>query len=272
MLLTGCRQKSKQQEEQVYSRHLQAHMKLTVISTPLPEDRKGVHLILLNDGQDAEKLRVLKTTDSLFRKGLLRPVVLVGIHPEKRSSDYGVVGFPDVENRGNRADKYAGFIINELLPHIRKQSGVRKFSSVTLMGFSQGGLPAFDIGWNNADKIDRVAVFSGAFWWRDKKSDDPSYSDSLNRITHRMVQRSRKRPALGYWFYAGGAEENSDRDKDGIIDVIDDTQDLIDIINRKGIALKEPIVFRQNKNGKHDTESWAAALPECLVWIAGNGR
>ena len=40
----------------------------------------------------------------------------------------------------------------------------------------------------------------------------------------------KKKPHLQYWFYAGTKEETGDRDKDGIIDVIDDTKDLIEII------------------------------------------
>ncbi len=253
----------------MYSRHLQAHIKLTVIHTPLPDDKKGVHLLLMNDGQDAAALRVLKTADSLFQKKRIQPLLTVAIHPDKRTSDYGIAGYPDLGNRGNRADKYGSFIINELLPHIKKQSGVRKFNSVTLMGCSQGGLSAFDIAWNNADKIDRVGVFSGSFWWRDKKPEDPSYSDAINRITHRMVQASRKRPSLSYWFYAGTAEETADRDKDGVIDVIDDTQDLIDLINKKNLQLKEPVVFRKVEGGKHHTDSWASVLPEFMIWAAG---
>jgi enterochelin esterase-like enzyme len=272
VLLSGCRQKTRAQEEKLYSRHLQAHIKLTVISTPLPDDRKGIHLILMNDGQDATSLRLQKTTDSLYRKGMIQPVLVVAIHPNNRISEYGIAGYPDLENRGNRADKYGNFIINELLPHIKKQSDVRKFSSVTLMGCSQGGLSAFDIAWNNADKIDRVAVLSGSFWWRDKKPEDPSYSDAVNRITHRMVQSSRKRPSLGYWFYAGTAEETGDRDKDGVIDVIDDTQDLIDLINKKNLQLKEPVVFRKVEGGKHNTDNWASILPEFMVWAIGKSR
>lgn len=271
-LLSGCRQKSRQREEQVYSRHLQAHFKLTVMNTPLPDDKKGIHLILVNDGQDAGALRLLKTTDSLFRKGMIQPTILVAIHANNRTGDYGIGGNPDLENRGNRADKYSSFVINELLPHVKKQSGVCKFSSVTMMGCSQGGLSAFDIAWNNADKIDRVAVFSGSFWWRDKKPEDPSYSDAANRITHRMVQSSRKRPSLGYWFYAGTAEETGDRDKDGVIDVIDDTQDLIDLIGKKNLQLKEPVVFRKVEGGKHHTDSWASVLPEFMIWAVGKAR
>ena len=44
---------------------------------------------------------------------------------------------------------------------------------------------------------------------------------------------------MQYWFYAGAAEEKGDRDKDSIIDVIDDTKDIINLLEKKNVVAPE---------------------------------
>jgi enterochelin esterase-like enzyme len=267
--LTSCTKKIKQQEDEIYSRHLQEHIKLTIISTPMPDNKGQMNLLLLNDGQDADKLRVKDILDSLYKKNLVQPLVVVGIHANNRNEEYGVAGYPDFQNRGNKADKYAEFIDNELYAFIKKKAGVRKFNSIAFAGTSLGGLSALDIAWDHADKIDKVGVFSGSFWWRDKDVTATDYSDDKDRIMLSYIKSSRKRPHLKYWFYAGAKEENGDRDKDGIIDVVDDTKDLIELIKSKNVCPPSDIVYNESANGSHDQNSWSKAMPDFLVWAFG---
>lgn len=262
----GCSGSMKQQEDKLYSRHLQRYVDLTIISTPLPDDKSSLNLLLLNDGQDATQFDVKHITDSLFKKKLVQPLVIVAIHSANRQQEYGVGSLPDYKNNGDKADKYASFIENELYPFVKKRAGVRKFKSVVIAGCSLGGLSAFDIAWDNADKIDKVGVFSGSFWWRDKDANAADYSDASNRILLSKIKSSRKRPKLKYWFYAGAAEEKADRDKDGITDVVDDTKDLMDIIRNKNICPPGDIVYTESAGGRHDYDSWKKALPSFLVW------
>ena len=269
ILLAACSSKIKENKDEVYSRHLQKHISLTIISTPVPKDKGDFNLLLLNDGQDMGQLRVKNIVDSLYNKKLILPLVVVGINAFDRMQEYGVAGYPDYQNNGASAEKYSNFIINELLPFIKKKSAVRKFNSITIAGTSLGGLSAFDIAWDNADKIDKVGVLSGSFWFRDKDAADSNYSNDKNRIIINKIRSSRKRPHLKYWFYAGANEETADRDKDGIIDVIDDTKDLIDLIKKKNVCPPQDIVYTEVKEGKHDYESWSKIFPQFLIWAVG---
>lgn len=269
LVCMGCKNKSQQQEDKIYSRHLQEHIKLTIINTPLPDDKAKLNLLLINDGQELPSLRLQKTLDSLFDKGLINPVIVVGIHANNRQQEYGVAGIPDHNKNGGRADKYNAFIDNELYAFVKKKVGVRKFNSVVIAGCSLGGLSAMDIAWNNPDKIDKVGVFSGSFWMRDVDLKDSSYSDERNRILLTKIRTSRKRPALKYWFYAGDMEETSDRDKDGIIDVVDDTRDLVTILKNKKIASIPDIVYNESSSGTHDYATWSQKLPAFLTWAFG---
>lgn len=265
----GCKSKIKQQDDELYSRHLQRQVKLTVINTPMPDEKTEMNLLILNDGQDMGQLRVKEIIDSLYKKKLIKPLLIVGVHAGDRMKEYGVSDNPDFLKRGDKAGFYDAFIDKELYPYAKKSATVRKFSSVVIAGCSQGGLSAFDIAWKNATIIDKVGVFSGSFWWRDKDDKAVDYSDEKNRIMLNKIRSSRKKAALKYWFYTGGKEETGDRDKDSIVDVVDDTRDLVALIKSKNICLPEDIRLVEDPNGKHDYESWSKQFPAFLIWAFG---
>jgi esterase/lipase superfamily enzyme len=264
-VFVSCK-KVKQTDDTLYSRHLQRAVKLHILHTPPPSDRSQYNLLILNDGQDMEQLHVKETLDSLYKKGQIVPLVIIGIEAGDRMQEFGVVDKPDYLGRGSKAGFYDDFINSELYPYAKKQSGVRKFQSVAIAGCSLGGLSAFDIAWNHPDKISKVGVFSGSFWWRDLASEDSSYSDEKNRILFTKLKASRKKPGLSYWFYAGAAEEKADRDKDSIIDIIDDTKDLISLLGRKNVVDPGGIVYVESPTGLHNYSSWSQAFPEFLIW------
>jgi enterochelin esterase-like enzyme len=260
-----------QRDDALYSTNLKRNVELTIIHTPIPEDKSALNLLILNDGQDLAKFRVREIVDSLYRRGAIQPLVVVAVHAgADRMQEYGVADKPDYLGRGAKAGAYDAFVNSELYFYAKKQSGVRKFNSVAIAGCSLGGLSAFDIAWNHPEKIDMVGVFSGSFWWRDKSSDDSSYSDEKNRIMYAKLKASRKKPKLRYWFYAGGAEETSDRNKNGVIDVIDDTKDIIALLERKNMSGPGDISYKEVKDAGHDYPYWSRVLPDFLIW--GFGR
>ena len=269
LVLLSCGYKVKEQQDTVYSRHLQRQVTLSIFSTPLPDDKSQLNLLILNDGHEAAALQIKETLTRLMQEQKIQPLLVVAIHAGDRNREYGVAGKPDFQQRGDRADHYADFIDRELYPFIKKRAGVRSFRTLAIAGCSLGGLSAFDIAWNHADKVDKVGVFSGSFWWRDKDITDSTYDNNRNRIQLAALQSSRKRPKLSYWLYAGGAEETSDRDQDGLIDVIDDTRDLAAILREKKICPPQDIVYSESAAGKHDYESWSRVFPDFLVWAFG---
>jgi len=268
LFMISCKH-NEQKDDELYSRHLQRKVKLTIIHTPVPDDKSQLNLLILNDGQDMAQFKVKEIMDSLYKAEVIQPLLIVGVYAGDRMQEFGVADRPDYMGRGSRAQYYDAFINDELYPYAKKQVGVRKFNRVVIAGCSLGGLSAFDIAWNHPEKMDKVGVFSGSFWWRDKSSDDSTYSDDNNRIMYAKLKASRKRPKLQYWFYAGTAEESSDRDKDGVIDVVDDTKDIIALIQHKNICAPGDIVYKEMKGGKHDYNSWSTVLPDFMIWAFG---
>jgi enterochelin esterase-like enzyme len=263
----GCKKKIKVQEDEVYSRHLQRQVKLSIISTPIPDDKSTLNVLFLNDGQDLEKLNVKEITDSLYKKGLIQPLIIVGIIAGNRDKEYGVSENPDYKGRGDKADKYAAFIDDELYPFTKKKAGVRKFKTVVLAGWALGGLSAFDISWNNGDKIDKVGVFSGSFLFTDKSLDDSAYSDADNRILLNKIKSSRKKPKLEYWFYGDAAAENGIRYKDSV--AINHTKDLIALLKTKNLPTASEISYSESEGNENNYTGWRHQLPSFLVWAFG---
>jgi hypothetical protein len=106
----GCKSKIKQQDDDIYSRHLQRHVKLTIISTPMPDDKNDLNLLILNDGQEMGQFRVKEILDSLYKKKLIKPLLIVAVHAGDRMKEYGVAEYPDYLKRGDKADNYDAFI------------------------------------------------------------------------------------------------------------------------------------------------------------------
>lgn len=227
-----------------------------------------LNLLLLNDGQEIENLRLRETLEDLTNTNRIKPTLVVGIHAgDERLQEYGTAGKPDFKKRGSKAALYTSFIKTELLPAITKLTGIEEFNSTAYAGFSLGGLSALDITWNNPGLFDKVGVFSGSFWWRSKDL-AKGYTDG-DRIMHSIIRDTTIKPGIKIWLQTGTKDETSDRNKNGIIDSIDDTVDLIKEFENKGFARPADIQYLEMVGGSHNPETWAKAMPKFLVWAFG---
>jgi len=236
---------------------------------PGDEDIAGpVNLLLLNDGQEADNLKLTETLEQLYNANKIKPVLVAAIHAgDCRIQEYGIAGKPDFKKRGSKADVYTRFILNELLPQIKEQTGIPEFKITAFAGFSLGGLSAFDICWNNAGVFSKVGVFSGSFWWRSKDL-TKGYTDN-DRLAHALVRETAGKPDLKFWLQTGTKDETSDRNKNGIIDAIDDTIDLIKELEKKGYSRPGDIQYVEVVGGSHDTDTWSRAMDKFLYWAFG---
>lgn len=141
VIIASCQSKVKERKDEVYSRHLQKHIIVTVISTPVPHNKSDFNLLLLNDGQEIEKLRVKEIVDSLYRGKLIQPLIVVGIHAFDRKKEYGMAG--NLDDNGTVLMQ-KNIKVYTRLPFVKKKGAVRSFHSVTLAGVG-GGLSAFDV-------------------------------------------------------------------------------------------------------------------------------
>lgn len=252
----------------IYSKLLNREVTCTLLIPDEQEVTESLSLLLLNDGQELENLELSQTLEQLYNTNRIKPLLVVAIHAgEERLQEYGVAGKPDFKKRGAKADVYTEFIKTELLPQVKEQTGISEFETTVYAGFSLGGLSAFDIAWNNAEIFDKAGVFSGSFWWRSKDL-AKGYTDA-DRIMHSVIRNTIGKPNLKFWLQTGTKDETTDRNKNGIIDAIDDTIDLIKELEAKGYTRPADIQYVELVGGSHDAATWGKAMPKFLVWAFG---
>lgn len=224
-----------------------------------------INLLLLNDGQEAENLGLNQTLSKLYSHQQIAPTLVAAIHAGERIQEYGTAGNPDFKGRGSKADAYTSFITQELVPKLQELIGMKIFGTIAFAGFSLGGLSALDIAWNNPQLFDKMGSFSGSFWWRSKDLNQ-DYCDESDRIMHKIIRQKQHQPKLKFWFQTGTKDETADRNKNHIIDSMDDTVDLIRTLENKGYSRPKDIRYVEIINGKHNVETWAKAMPMFLRW------
>ncbi len=239
---------------------------------PKTTDPSNLSLLLVNDGQDLVTMKFEEILDELYETRSINNLFCVGIHcSSDRKNEYGTAKYLDYKGRGAKAALYNHFILQELMPFIRKTLLIYSFKEKCFAGFSLGGLCALDIVWNHPREFNKVGVFSGSLWWRDKDQDDEDFDEDVNRIMHRQIKEEKNTyPWLKFFFEVGTLDETADRNNNGVIDSIDDTLGLIDILVDKGYNEEEHIRFLQLNDGRHDVPTWAKAFPDFLKW--GWGR
>ena len=125
-----------------------------------------------------------------------------------------------------------------------------------------GGLTSFYLAWQYPDVFGIVGAFSPAFWWC---TDDQPGNELNSRVIPTLVQSGKKRPGLRMWFEAGTDElPYSDIDQNGVIDVIQDVQDVWDLLVQKGYQANTDMVYKQIEGGQHDLSTWKKVLPDFL--------
>ena len=223
-----------------------------------------ISLLLINDGQDLVTMEFQKILEQLRHE--ITPLFCVGLHcSADRRMEYGTAAITDYKGRGAKAASYTKFVMEELLPYLRKTYHVMSFKEKAFAGFSLGGLSAMDIVWNHPKEFSNAGIFSGSFWWRDKDQAAEDFDETEDRIMHRLIRQGGYYPWLKFFFEVGTQDETADRNNNGIIDAIDDTVSLISELQTKGYT-NGAIQYLELEDGRHDVPTWARAFPEYLKW------
>ncbi|GAB4154213.1 MAG: hypothetical protein Fur0021_20610 [Candidatus Promineifilaceae bacterium] len=251
-----------------HSAHLQNERDLVVLLPSLYEKHSRVRfpVLYVNDGQDIGQLRLHETLARLVQRKRIRPLIVVAIPSNaNRLHEYGTAVAANAQGLGTQAAAYARFVVEEVMPAIN--ANFRTLTTPTdtaILGASLGGLSAFDIAWNYPEQFGTVGVLSGSFWWRAAPTETVMTPNAL--ITHNIVRCSTFRPGFRAWFEAGTRDERDDRDRNGVIDAIQDTTELIDELEKLGYRRGVDVVYQEINGGQHNYDTWAKALPDFLEW------
>ncbi|MDR3447811.1 MULTISPECIES: alpha/beta hydrolase-fold protein [unclassified Dyella] len=253
-------------------------------------------VLYANDGQDMDAVGLRDTLATLYAQHAIRPVIVVAVDMLKdRASGYGlfdlarrrsVVGGSRIGPIGTRAYDYSAWVVNELVPyvdtHYRTQASAQ---GRTMLGWSLGALQAFCLGWEYPDVFGQVGAFSPSFWLATDRSDARAVEST--RLAQAMVARSRARKPVRFWFAVGGREETNDRNHNGVIDAVEDLQDLItgftasDGTHQGGLRdlgytvdmdyathpeRADDVAYDLFPDGEHNQATWKRMLPVFLTW------
>jgi enterochelin esterase-like enzyme len=232
--------------------------------------------LYLNDGQDAEAIGLAETLERLYREKQVAPVIVIAI--PMLLDRMGIYGYSDRKEAislpaatrfgpvGAKAHAYSEWLALGLVPVIDQQfRTIRKPEARTILGWSLGAANAFNVGWNYSDVFGRIGGFSPAFWLS-AVARDPSTA-----IVRTLIAQKPLQPSFSMWLAVGDDEETSDRDGDGIIDVIDDAQGVIDAVSSKAMKLGPldavlDIQLIVLPGGRHEQATWKRMLPDFLIW------
>ena len=242
-------------------------------------------VLYLNDGQDSAAVHLEATLARLYAERAMENIIVVAIDmPADRMGAYGlsdrragrsVVGDSRFGPVGLHAHAYSEWAATDLVPYIDAHYRTRaEPSGRAMLGWSLGALNAFNLGWQYPEVFGKVGAFSPSFWLASDRTDVASAQRT--RLAQGMVERDARREGLRLWLAVGTAEETDDRDKDGIIDAVDDSQDMASALARRGYSTNptyaqrpsstEDVVLYLLQGGQHNQASWANMLPRFLQW------
>jgi enterochelin esterase-like enzyme len=280
-------------------------IKLTVYLPPGYAEKSAVGVrypvLYANDGQDMAAVGLRDTLAALYADHAIEPVIVVAIDMlADRASGYGlsdrarkrsVVGGSRIGPIGSRAYEYSDWVATQLVPYIDTHYRTRASADGrTVLGWSLGGLNAFNLGWEYPGVFGQVGAFSPSFWLAADRSSAQTVEST--RLAQAMVNRAEGRNPVRFWFSVGGREEVNDRNGNGVIDAVEDVQDLIngyhaadgsmlrglrdlgyriDMEGAQPAARAADVAFYLLPDGEHNQATWKRVLPTFLRWAYGTG-
>jgi len=250
------------------SKYLERKVKFRLVAPPNYRTSQNTFpVLLMNDGQDYSAMNLERTLFDAFASKNTIPFIYVGVECNTdRIHEYGTASSADYKGRGAKASKYAKFIIEEFIPFLKGEFKVsHQGADWVYCGMSLGGLSAFDIAYNHPVFFGKIGVFSGSFWWRKKAYVKKDIKDR-SRIILDVIKKGHASRHLKFWLQAGTEDETADRNNNGIIDAIDDTQDVIKELRAKGYSYPGDITYVEIEGGQHDLPTWADIFPDFIKW------
>ena len=132
-------------------------------------DEKPAALMVFQDGQrmqETRRWRIPIVFDNLISKGEMPPTIAVFINPGHEASKPRKNG--KHSNRGleydSLGDRYSQFLIDEIIPEVRKKYSISDNPNMhAIGGSSSGGICAFTVAWERPDYFRRVFTNVGSF-------------------------------------------------------------------------------------------------------------
>ncbi|HEY2461601.1 MAG TPA: alpha/beta hydrolase-fold protein [Candidatus Acidoferrum sp.] len=244
--------------EKFPSRFLRNRRDLVVYLPPGYNDQpwRSFPVLYLHDGQNlfdgatsfvpGMDWHVGDTADDFIQTGAVQPLIIVGIYNtgKSRINEYTPTRAPKLG--GGRADRYAKFLVEELMPFIQSEYRVERGPQSTgLGGSSLGGLVSLYLGLKLPHIFGKLAALSPSVWWN-------------QRVIHRFAAGAPVDPRPRIWLDIGTREGPR---------IVQDVEHFRDVLLQKGWRLGEDLHYQRVEGAEHNEAAWARRVGPFLQFL-----
>jgi predicted alpha/beta superfamily hydrolase len=247
-----------QKHEQFPSRYLHNQRDLIVYLPPgyREEPQRRFPVLYLHDGQNlfdgatsfipGMDWHVGQTADNCIRSGAVQPLIIVGIYNlgKVRVQEYTPTKAPRLG--GGRADRYAKFLLQEVMPFIQREYRALSDARFTGMGGSSlGGLLSLYLGLKHPQVFSRLAALSPSVWWN-------------QRVILRFAAETRVQPRPRIWLDIGTKEGPR---------IVHDVEEFRDVLLQNGWQLDKDLHYERIEGAEHNEAAWAQRVGPFLQFL-----
>ena len=190
------------------------------------------------------------SADAEIRAGRVEPLIIVGIYNvgKARIQEYTPTKAPRLG--GGRADRYARFLLDEVMPFVNSQYRVQLGPQNTgIGGSSLGGLVSLFIGLSRPDVFGKIAALSPSVWWN-------------QRVIHTFAAGMRVESRPRIWLDIGTREGPR---------IVEDVERYRDILLRRGWQYEQNLHYERIEGAEHTESAWAKRVGPFLRFLYPTG-
>jgi predicted alpha/beta superfamily hydrolase len=263
--------------EQLRSRFLRNNRDLIVYVPPGYDDQPFTRypILYMQDGQNlfdratsfgGQDWNVHGAADHMIGIGAVRPLIIVGIYNTGKSRVHEYTPIKSPKLGGGRADRYAKFLIEEVMPFIQREYRVNGDPRVTgIGGSSLGGLLALYLGLKHPQMFGKIAALSPSVWWHQSMIMQfaasvmlrlPQRKRSIFRLRSSKPGPEAPRPRI--WLDIGTKEGPR---------IVPDVERFRDILLQKGWREGEDLHYERVEGGEHNELAWSQRIGRVLQFL-----
>jgi predicted alpha/beta superfamily hydrolase len=217
-------------------------------------------VLYMHDGQNCfdrstsavgQEWKIDETLTNLIREGTVEPLIVVGIDNggSERIRDYTYSASPPNTTRGGNGDRYARFVIGEVIPFIEKNYRARVDRTDRFIGGSSlGGLVSIEIARRHPDVFGGVIAMSPTLLWSESALLNELELDASSLTSTRL------------WIDMGTREADTE---DGVAKLLGSVRRLDVILTKQKIEHELMIA----EGARHNEEAWAARFPHAIGYM-----
>jgi predicted alpha/beta superfamily hydrolase len=212
-------------------------------------------VLYLHDGQNlfdratafaGQDWNIQGSADYLIQSGAVEPLLIVGIYNtgKSRIHEYTPTKVPKLG--GGRADRYAKFLLQEVMPFVNQQyRALPEPSQTGIGGSSLGGLVSLYFGLKYPQTFGKIAALSPSVWWN-------------QRVILRVAAAADPHPRPSIWLDIGTREGPR---------IVQDVEQFRDVLLKKGWREGEDLHYARVEGAEHNEAAWSQRVGPFLQFL-----